>query len=169
MDEPVNDEALRAIDQRIAEQERKLHRLQRLASDIPTVEANITALRRARAIVSGAKFEDTSPARTHEIRLGESMKSPTDSTAIRAGSLGALAIEIVTEARAPMHVTEIARAINAKGREATLPTIVGAVARYARDGYLRRVGRSTYALGDKVPIDPVNMNPNGQEAAIGTG
>ncbi len=138
--------AIEALDAKIIEQERRLQRMRRVADSIASVEANIAALRRSRALLLGEspRAMSITPATGTVAILGA-----THSVSTRPGSLGAMAVRIIEAKGHPMHVTEITEAIRATGRDTTLPTVVGAVARYARFGLLRKTGVSTYGLGDR--------------------
>ena len=133
---PATKDVIEAIDTKIAETRREQERLRRAAELLPTVEANLTALLRSRAILSGEEPEETEAISS----LGQHR-----STA-RSGSIGAMAVEILREAGKPLHVNDLAARLRAKGSKAAKHTVVGSLARYTKIGRLRRTAPSTYAL-----------------------
>lgn len=133
---PATKDVIEVIDSKIAETKRELERLRRAAELLPTVEANLTALLRSRALLSGEEPE-------------EGLSAPDDRKRIRSalpGSIGALATDALREAGKPLHVDEILSRLRGKGSKAAKHTVVGALARYTKIGRLRRTAPSTYAL-----------------------
>ena len=131
-----NDDVLKMLDAKITETERELERLQRAAELLPIVSTNLLALRRSRAILAGENPDGV----TREARLGETVH------AVVSGSVGALAVGILTETGKAMHARELTERIRAKGKDVNLPTVVGALVRYVKAGQLRRTAPNTYAL-----------------------
>lgn len=135
---PASKDVIEAIDAKIAETRREQERLRRAAELLPTVEANLTALLRSRAILSGEEPEAT---------LASSSLGRQGGIA-RTGSIGALAIEILRDAGRPLHVNELVTRLREKGNKAAKHTVVGSLARYTKIGRMMRTAPSTYSLAD---------------------
>jgi len=140
-------EAVKALDAKIAETERELERLQREAELLPVVSMNLQALRRSRAILAG----ENPDALPHESEAAEGAHiGRRASGGMVPGSVGSLAVEILRAAGKPLNARELTERIRARGKKASMPTVVGALARYASKGILRRVGPSQYALAGQL-------------------
>lgn len=133
---PASKDVIEAIEAKIADTKREQERLRRAAELLPTVEANLAALIRSRAILSGEEPEEPSPDSPRSRERGSAFPR----------SVGVLAVEALREAGKPLHVDELLLSLRTKGSIAAKHTLVGALARYTNDGKLRRTAPSTYGL-----------------------
>jgi hypothetical protein len=137
-----------AIDAKIVEMQQELERLRRAAELIPLTEANLEALQRTRSLFMGERLEGRE---TVEVRRSNR------SHMIPADSAGGLTLEILREAKRPLHISELMRELTAKGSQASQDTVSGMLSRYLSKGYVTRVATSTYTLGEKQP--PIRGRP----------
>ena len=114
---------------------------------------------------SGEGILDTH-AQTHgqDERLSETQPSAmVDFTTQPAKSMAMMALDHLNEAGRPIHVDELMPKLRNKGSQASRQTVIGTLARYRKEGKLRRIAPNTYVVKKLPPSEPPAA-PTSQES-----
>lgn len=122
-----------AINIKLGELERRLVKLRRLADQIPNLEKDLEALRRARTLIGCS--ETAIPPDASQLGRGRP---------VVPGSVPQLLLEILREARRPLGIKAIAEALQSKGQSVAYRTLTSYLARFAKSGEVRRRGLGIY-------------------------
>jgi hypothetical protein len=140
-------DSIDAIDAKIAELERKLIRLQKLAAEIPVVTADIEALRRSRTLLGG-KVDTASIVAPPQGKSETTTERPTFAAWVlhRSGpdSVPSLLIDVLRSLDRPAHIRDIEVELKARGREVPYKTLTSYLSRFAKSGIANRTAESTY-------------------------
>jgi hypothetical protein len=123
-----------------------------LDTKIEELQTTLDALRRTRAFFAAERERQgilDTHAQTHgqDERLPESQPSATvDFPMQPAKSMGMMVLDHLYEAGRPMHVDELMPKLRNKGSQASRQTVIGTLARYTKEGKLRRIAPNTYVV-----------------------
>jgi hypothetical protein len=140
-----------------------------LDTKIEELQTTLDALRRTRAFFAAERERQgilDTHAQTHgqDERLPESQPSATvDFPMQPAKSMGMMVLDHLYEVGRPMHVDELMPKLRNKGSQASRQTVIGTLARYTKEGKLKRVAPNTYVVKKLPPSEPQAAHP-GQES-----
>lgn len=157
MSELLDGDFIVALESKIRALEKRRGELQEAVTEFNTVEDQLHLLRRTRnAFVHGmdgprpapppqAALRALSPpqAQTHLSKIMETIAAEHT-----RGKLSQSLLSLLQEVGRPLHSDEIMTRLRQMGFKASRPTIVGALARFYRDGKLSRPKPGVYAIKD---------------------
>lgn len=155
---------VRELDAQIAQVERLANTAQEWANRLGGLSNDLAVLKRARALVMNPMTAEHPDRSTTELIYVAPESAPLPQQEVEQSlSIGALILTVLNEARTPMKVQAILKAIHAKGRtEITVKSLGGVLAQYYSKGHLRRTRRATYAL----PLSKNGVPANGVQADV---
>ncbi len=128
--------ALQPIDRKIAE---IAHELRRLERAMLLRNSELRTLRAARAVFAGGGSPPPSMSSPAVDVVAARQKLFPDSVFTRAS-------QVLEEVGQPLHVNELTAQLRARGHRINGATLVGALARATKRGWLRRVAPNVYGL-----------------------
>lgn len=142
-------QALRAIDRKIAEITRELQRLERAAL---LRNSELRTLRAARVVIAGGGATPLPTISAAGDVLAARQKLFPDSVFTRA-------TQVLEEVGRPLHAGELTAQLRARGYRINSATLVGALARAVKRGWIRRVAPNVYGLDMEKRQAPETRHP----------
>jgi len=127
------DPTIELLDKKIEEVESRIERIKAALGELPSLEADLNALQRSKAIVLGRPKAEREASKTIPPVRQEGM---TLSDAILA---------VLSESRSPVNHEQMMTGLRGLGIKPNVNSVWGTLARFARDGKIVRKDKGLYA------------------------
>jgi hypothetical protein len=148
-----NTEVVQAIDAKIVQLEAEAEQLQLAVQRLPEVASSLDALRKTRALMAPGSDGDARSGTLFEpaekmAQTGETIKLRGAVTSrMVPGSIAATAVEVLFDARQPLHIKELMKRVLEKRKQPMAEaTLVSVLCGYVKENKIRRTAPSTYAF-----------------------
>jgi hypothetical protein len=136
-----------------------------LDTKIEELQTTLDALRRTRAFFAAERERqgildthaqtNVQDERPPEIQPSDTVYFPTQP----AKSIGMMVLDHLNQVGRPIHVDELMPKLRNKGSQASRQTIIGTLARYTKEGKLKRIAPNTYVVKMLRPPEPQAAHP----------
>jgi hypothetical protein len=143
----------------IATLDAKIEELQTMLDALRRTRVFFAAERERQGILDTHAQTSAEDERRPETQPADAVHFPTQLTK----SIGMMILDHLNEVGGPIHVDELMPKLRNKGSQASRQTVIGTLARYKKEGKLRRVAQNTYTL-KKLPPQQQNATYIPQES-----